>query len=233
MQKLIAEREQPIEIAVPAYEAGLGRAVSKGFERVAHAGSEPALPYTNADLGLWGLLATVTMLFAGFTSAYLVRRASGDWQSIAPPSLLYLNTVLLVMSSVAVELGRNSVRSARSVLSVRSGRWAGAFASRFWMAASLALAFAFLGGQILAWRQLEAAGIFLPTSPHSSFFYLLRGLHGVHLAGGVFALLYAFRKTETASTEDVEPAALRLCATYWHFLTGVWLYLFFLLFVWR
>ena len=218
----IAEKGQTTEMGVPAQEAGSGRAVWKGSERVAEVGSEQALPYTNADLGLWGLLATVTMLFARFTSAYLVRRVAGDWQPIAPPSLLYVNTVVLVLSSMALEVARVSLRSGQQT------------AFRLWTSASTLLGVAFLGGQVLAWRQLQGLGIYLPTSPHSSFFYLLTGLHGVHLLGGVFGLLYAFRRAWGYGRQPVlEPTALRLCATYWHFLTGIWLYLFFLLFVWR
>ncbi|MBI1955026.1 MAG: cytochrome c oxidase subunit 3 [Acidobacteria bacterium] len=218
---LLAEKSHTSEIEAPAHEAGAGRAAWKGSERLAEAGSEQVLPYTNADLGLWGLLATVTMLFAGFTSAYLVRRVAGDWQPIAPPSLLYLNTVVLVLSSMALEVARVSRRSGQQT------------AFRAWISACALLGISFLGGQILAWRQLEGLGIYLPTSPHSSFFYLLTGLHSVHLLGGVVSLLYAFRRTWSYGSHQVEPATLRLSATYWHFLTGIWLYLFFLLFVWR
>ncbi|MBI3895057.1 MAG: cytochrome c oxidase subunit 3 [Acidobacteria bacterium] len=213
---LIAEKNQTAQIGTSAPAAW------KNFERAAEARSEEALPYTDADLGLWGLLATVAMLFAGFTSAYLVRRVSGDWQPIAPPGLLYVNTIILLLSSITLEVARLSRRSGRQT------------AFHFWTSASTLLGMAFLGGQVLAWRQLQVMGIFLPTSAHSSFFYLLTGLHGVHLLGGVFGLLYAIRRAWSYDSDPVfEPAALRLTAFYWHFLTGIWIYLFFLLFVWR
>ncbi|OFW27107.1 MAG: hypothetical protein A3H27_15695 [Acidobacteria bacterium RIFCSPLOWO2_02_FULL_59_13] len=175
-------------------------------------------PVSNGQIGLGALLGTVTMLFAGFTSAYLVRRASLDWQPIYSPPILWFNTVALVVSSVTLEVSKSWYRL-------------GAIAkAKVWLLATGLLGLLFLAGQGFAWRELAAHGIYLPTSPHSSFFYMLTGVHGLHLLGGIAALAYAAKQVwRTRPGGGVLP----LCAVYWHFLTGIWLFLYFLLFVWR
>lgn len=182
--------------------------------------SRKPLP-TPAELALWVVLATVTMLFAGFTSAYLVRRTASDWVPIYAPPILWLNTLLIVLSSVTLEVSK-FVRRARH-----------AHSAQLWLLASALLGAAFVAGQVFAWEQLRASGIFLPTSPHSSFFYMLTGVHATHVLGGLAALLYVLRREwhPPSAVSAVDPTAL--VATYWHFVTGVWLFLYVLLFIWR
>ncbi len=182
-------------------------------------GRTGAVAANSAQLGLWALLATVTMLFAGFTSAYLVRRAGSDWQSILSPSVLCFNTVLLLASSMTLEIAREAMHRHQST------------AFKLWHSATTLLGLAFLIGQIVAWQQLAARGIYVPTSPHSSFFYMLTAVHGVHLLGGVFGLLYVLQRSWQAPAGPKHP--FRLCATYWHFVRGIWVFLFLLLFVWK
>jgi len=174
-----------------------------------------------AEVGLWALLATITMLFAGFSSAYLVRRAAPDWVPIYCPPVLWVSTALLVLSSVALEVAKTRRRMNR------------AGAVRSWLLAGVGLGLAFLGGQFFAWNQLSARGIFLPTSPHSSFFYMLTGVHAAHVLGGIGGLFYALFRRWSPATRPGSADPVALCATYWHFVTGVWIYLFGLLFIWR
>ena len=178
------------------------------------------LPFDTGKLGLWAFLATLSMLFVGFTSAYLVRRTGSDWQPILMPHILWLNTVLLLSSSITLEAARASMRRRRTA--VLNG----------WLLATTLLGMAFLVGQLFAWRQLAAQGIYVPTNPHSSFFYMLTGVHALHLLGGILALLYALGRAWRSRLASAEPNALNLCATYWHFVDGVWLYLFLLMFAW-
>ena len=166
-------------------------------------------------LGLWMFLATVTMLFAAFTSAYIVRRSGSDWYHVALPSILWVNSALLAASSGLVE----------------AANWYGA--RRRWNAASSALAgaallgAAFLAGQVAAWRQLAAVGIYLPSSPHSSFFFMLTGAHGVHIVAALAVLLWSLVWTRSAwSNPRRWSARMELCRTFWHFLGGLWLFLF-------
>lgn len=171
-------------------------------------------------LGLWMFLGTVTMLFAAFTSAYIVRRSGTDWRPIALPSILWLNTLILAASSLALEGGR---------WSGTRGRWPAASVA---LAAAIALGLAFLGGQMLAWRQLIAAGVYAPESPHSSFFYMLTGIHGVHVVAALVVLAWGAAGTWSgAGRRDPRrwTAIIGLCRTFWHFLGGIWIYLFILL----
>ncbi|HXB53609.1 MAG TPA: cytochrome c oxidase subunit 3 [Vicinamibacteria bacterium] len=168
--------------------------------------------------GLWAFLGTVSMLFIGFTSAVILRRASGDWRPLPAPSVLWLNTAALLASSATLEAARRRLRawdarSAQALLGV-TGLLGGLF----------------LTGQVMAWRELAARGIFLAFNPHSSFFYLLTGVHGAHLLGGLAWFAVAFlglRRLTYLPGGD----GLRLFATYWHFLDALWVYLLFLLFV--
>ena len=141
-------------------------------------------------------LSTVVMLFAALTSAYLIRRSGSDWQPVALPTIVWVNTFVLVASSITMELARRS-------------------STRLWLIITTMLGVAFLAGQFLAWRALAARGIFLPTEPHSAFFYVLSAVHGVHVAGGLVAL----------ATVTAHNSRRNLCAVYWHFVDGTWLYL--------
>lgn len=168
--------------------------------------------------GIWAFMGTVTMLFIGFTSAYMVRKTSADWRPLTPPAILWVNTAALLASSVTLQ-------RARRVL----GDWDLA-ATRTWVAVTGALGGLFVAGQLAAWRRLVAQGVYLASNPHSSFFYILTGLHGLHLLGGLawFAVI-ATRLWRLAVTPGED--GLGLFATYWHFLAALWIYLLLLLFV--
>jgi cytochrome c oxidase subunit 3 len=172
------------------------------------------------QLGLWIFLATVTMLFAAFTSAYLVRQGGDDWSRVALPPVLWVSTTMLAVSSAAVERGSRCGRH---------GRWTAASAA---MAAAVLLGGAFLVAQALAWRSMIAAGVYLPATPHSSFFYMMTGAHAVHVAAALIVLLWGAIVTWNGTGErDVRRwrSTMSTCRTFWHFLLGVWLYLFMLL----
>ena len=173
-------------------------------------------PVSKGRLLLWLVLTVVVMLFAGFTSAYIVLRRVPNWQNVALPATLWLNTFILLGSSVTMEWTRKRMRQ---------GNTSGA---KFWMGATVGLGLAFIVGQLVAWNQMAAAGVFLASTLHSSFLYILTGTHAVHVLGGIAALGFVttqiFRDRYTATNH--EPVAL--CATYWHFMGGVWVFLFLL-----
>lgn len=177
----------------------------------------PGILGDTARFGLWAFLGTVSMLFLGFTSAYLIRRASADWRPLQAPLILWANTAALLASSFTLQAARKRLRE----WDVR-----GLFP---WVAATGALGALFVAGQVAGWRRLAAQGVFLASNPHSSFFYVLTGLHGLHLLGGLVwlaAVLVQVRRMAYTPGED----GLRLFATYWHFLGALWVYLLLLLF---
>lgn len=173
---------------------------------------------TPARIAVWLLVGAITVLFAAFTSTYLVRRGEADWRAGPLPPVLWVTTGIILGSSITLEQAR------------RLGRRGELRALRTWLSGTTLLGLAFLAGQLLAWRQLAAAGVYLGSYPHSSFFYLLTGAHGLHLVGGIGALLYAMCRAPAATTPAAALDIADPVATYWHFLTGLWIYLFVILF---
>lgn len=174
------------------------------------------------QIGVWTFLGTVTMLFGAFTSALLVRRTSADWVPVVLPSLLWVNTACLAASSVALEAGR--AMAARHL-------WPRA---RVGVGLAIGLGVVFLVGQVRAWQELVAAGVYVPTNPHSAFFYVLTGVHALHLLAGLGLLTFAFTRARADDGRStVTPAGiLDLAATCWHFFGALWLYLFYVVSTW-
>lgn len=180
-------------------------------------------PASSARTGVWVGIAAITMSFAAYTSALVVRQGTGDWQHFRLPGILYGNTLLLLASSAALELGRAGIR--RSWLDTlvaaqprSSPRGIG------WLYAALTLGLLFIGGQAVAWRDLAGQGLFLATNPSSSFFYVFTALHALHLVGGMAALGYVLNRLPrraSGPSDDLLGAA----ALYWHFMDVLWLYL--------
>jgi cytochrome c oxidase subunit 3 len=190
------------------------------------AGPVTAYPQTEAPtthpakIGLGVFLAVVGALFALLISAYFMRMVYADWQPAPMPKLLWLNTAMLGLASLALQCAVSAAHTGR-LDDLRLALFAAAAAS-----------LAFLGGQLLAWRDLAAQGYFVAENPSVSFFYLLTAMHGLHIAGGLAALaatnVRAWRATRTAGL--MLPA--ELCAMYWHVLFVVWLALFSVLMGW-
>jgi cytochrome c oxidase subunit 3 len=172
----------------------------------------------SAKLGLWLAMGSITMLFAAFTSAYIVRSTGSDWASLEAPPMLWLNTLVLVLSSVTMEYARRAFF-----------RWQ-PLTFRKWIFVTAALGAFFLAGQLVVWSELSAQGIYLSSHPHSSFFYVLTAVHGVHLLAGVLVLFYVLALAMRYRLTPGESSSPGLAATYWHFVDGLWLYLLVVLF---
>ena len=171
--------------------------------------------------GLMVLLAATTMAFAAFTSAFVVRRGmSNDWVDMRLPRIVWVNTAVLLASSLLLELARRSLKTGR-----RSGF------NRYWTAGTV-LGALFLAGQAIAWRQLNQAGIFVSSNPSSSFFYVLTAYHGLHIVGGLSALVYVDVQALRLRLGPGKRTAVDVSAMFWHFVDGIWLYLMVLFLVW-
>jgi cytochrome c oxidase subunit 3 len=194
-------------------------------------------------LGLLVGLVAVTMLFVSFTSVYVVRRGLptfdgrtggyvSDWLQVnLPTTLLLVNTLLLVLSSITAELARRQITRQAALAPVRSipGVSIGKERSFPWLGATVVLGLAFLTGQWMAWRQLADRGFYLATSPSSSMVYLLTATHAVHLAGGLLVLLYAAGTALLHRPVEGRRIVVDVTAWYWHFMALIWIYVFTLL----
>ena len=174
-----------------------------------------------SSTAIYVVLFAITMMFAAFTSALIVRKGSSlDWQTFTLPSILYFNTLLLLASSVTLEVSRRRVAALMGGLKSQGGSPAR------WLYITLFLGLLFVGGQYVAWSQLRAEGLYLATNPSSSFFYLLTATHALHVLGGLGGLVYVIRKL---SKSALLRSQLVATARYWHFMDLLWLYLLCLL----
>ena len=167
-----------------------------------------------AKIGLWVFLAVVTSLFALFISAYTTRMELGDWRPLPEPTLLWFNTAILVLSSIALQWARHSVEK-EEIGGVKIG-----------LAAGGGLTISFMVGQLVAWQQLGDLGYHPSTNPANGFFYLITGLHGLHMLGGLVAWCRTSFKVWRGSEAAEVRLSVELCTAYWHFLLVVWFVLF-------
>lgn len=166
------------------------------------------------------LLAIIGAMFTLLIGAWFMRRDLGDWQSLPLPDILWVNTGALVLSSIALEWTQRSARQG-SMAQVRLG-----------LVTASVLAVGFLVGQLVAWQQLSAAGFIVAGNPANSFFYLVTGLHGLHIVGGLVALGWAASKAWHSDSVATVRLNVELCSTYWLFMLVVWVALFALLAGW-
>jgi len=174
-----------------------------------------------SSTGIWVVLASITMSFAAFTSALIVRQgAAPDWRHLTLPRILYLNTLVLLGSSVALEVAR------RRVGAFMSGRRDQVANPSRWLYITLFLGLLFVAGQYVAWMQLRAQGLFLATNPNSSFFYVLTAIHALHVSGGLGGLARVILRLHKSI---LRKSTLDATSHYWHFMDGLWVYLLVLL----
>jgi len=189
---------------------------AEGDPRVAQEYSPPP-----SSTAIWVVMFAVTMMFAAFSSALIVRKGSSlDWQTFTLPSILYFNTLLLLASSVTLEVSR------RRVATFMGGSKSQVESPARWLYITLFLGLLFVVGQYAAWRQLRAEGLYLATNPGSSFFYLLTAAHALHVLGGLGGLIYVIHKLRKSVLRRDQLVA---AARYWHFMGILWLYLLLLL----
>ena len=182
---------------------------------VADPGDDGGVVLPPAYLGLKFFLAVATVIFSLLIVSYAGRMGLGDWRPLHEPWLLWPNTAALILSSIALQW---------SVAKARRGDLGGV---RHGLLAGGALAAIFIAGQLVVWQQLIGLGYFASTNPANAFFYLMTGLHGLHLLGGLVAWVRTMGKLGREECEIAElGSSVELCAIYWHFLLALWLVLF-------
>jgi cytochrome c oxidase subunit 3 len=163
---------------------------------------------------LWIFLVTVIMIFAALTSAYIVRQSDGNWMLFELPNLFLATTGIILVSSATMHWAYLSVKKDNLE------------AAKLAVALTTILGISFLIGQYLAWGELVKNSVYLVGNPSGSFVYIISGLHGVHIVGGIIFLLIVFVSIFKLKAHSKNLLRVEMCATYWHFLGGLWLYLF-------
>ena len=179
-----------------------------------------------AETGVWVAVAAISMCFASLISALIVRQGiAPDWLHFELPRILYFNTLILLASSFALEASRRSLGKRLDAGTQESPNAQASPGSIFWLCVAIALGGCFVVGQFVAWSELAAKGLLLASSPSSSFFYVLTAAHGLHLLGGMMGLVYALYRIGR-SAGPREKVVLGVTSVYWHFMDGLWVFLF-------
>lgn len=163
---------------------------------------------------LWLFIVSICMLFAGLTSAYIVKKSDGRWLQFDMPDMFLYSTLVLVLSSIAMHWTYLKAKD-NSLKAVKIG-----------ITATAAIAMVFFYMQYLSWVKLVSQDVFLVGNPSGSFVYIFSGLHLAHLIGGLVFLLVVFLDTMNYKVHSKSMLAIEMCTTYWHFLGGLWIYLY-------
>jgi cytochrome c oxidase subunit 3 len=166
---------------------------------------------------MWLFIASVVMLFAAWTSAYIVKRGEPGWSSFELPTLFWINTAIVLFSSVTM------------IWAQRSARLDNIEMTKVGITATSILGVAFLVGQLMAWSKMTEMGYYftgMGSNTSSSFIYVISGFHGLHIVGGLVFLMIVLIRTFRLKVNSKNMISIELCSTYWHFLGLLWLYLF-------
>jgi cytochrome c oxidase subunit 3 len=170
---------------------------------------------------LWGFIVTIVMLFASQTSAYLVRRAEGNWVEFEVPQIFWYSTAVLLVSSIMMHMAywaakKDNFNTLKIAISI-----------------TFALGLVFLWMQVEGWKVLVSQNIYFVGNPSQSFFYVFTWLHGVHLMTGLIVLCVTFVSAMKMNVHAKNLRRIEICTTYWHFLDLLWIYLFVFLLYFR
>ncbi|MCC5920508.1 MAG: cytochrome c oxidase subunit 3 [Cyclobacteriaceae bacterium] len=186
------------------------------YVKIIDPNKEPDAPLSMhpQKFALWLFIVSVVMIFAALTSAYIVRQAEGDWLVFNMPSIFWFNTLVVALSSVSMHFAyiyakkdnQNKLKFATAITAV--------------------LGFAFIYGQVKGWGDLVDQGVYFVGNPAGSFMYVLTGLHLVHLLSGIIFVIVLLAFVFYNKVNSNKMLNMEMCSTYWHFLSGLWIYLF-------
>ncbi len=214
-------------IEIPPRLDDSGRSGSGGPGDKGFGGGDPyeplgwSVPPGAYRTGMWVAMVSIVMFFGGLSSALIVRKsASPGWVHFELPWILYGNTIVLILSSLTFEFSRQGLSAG--------------LARRFkiWLFITLVLGLIFIAGQLMVWKELQVKGVYLDLNPSGSFFYTLTAAHGLHLLGGLIALVYLVSQAKYIALGIKRRTAFDVTAIYWHFMDCLWICLFILL-VWK
>jgi cytochrome c oxidase subunit III len=175
---------------------------------------EATLSMNPGKFALWLFIASIVMIFASLTSAYIVRRAEGNWLVFDLPPMLYISSVVILASSATM------------IWSLLANKKGDDSTSRMALIITTVLGIAFTVGQFFGFKEMVGVGVYLVGNPSGSFVYILIGLHMLHIVAGMVFLLITLGQSFTGRITKDNPTVLEMCSTFWHFLGGMWIYLF-------
>jgi len=177
-------------------------------------GAEQPISMHPKKFALWLFIVSVVMVFAGLTSAYIVRQAEGNWLEFDLPSILYYSSGIIILSSITMHWAYTAAQN-DDMKSLRIG-----------MILTTVLGLAFVVTQWYSWVALVDKDVYFVGNPAGSFMYVFTGLHALHLISGVIFLIIVLISTLNYKVHSQNLARMEMCTTYWHFLGGLWIYLF-------
>lgn len=177
-------------------------------------GAEQPIAMHPKKFALWLFIVTVVMIFASLTSAYIVRQSEGNWLEFDLPEIFWYNSAIILLSSITLHWSYMSAKK-DDLAKVRSG-----------MILTSILGVIFLVGQWYSWGALVDRDVFFVGNPAGSFLYVFTGLHALHLISGVIFLIIVLISSFRYQVHSKNMDTMEMCVTYWHFLGGLWLYLF-------
>jgi cytochrome c oxidase subunit 3 len=177
-------------------------------------GAEQPLAMHPKKFALWLFIVSVVMVFAGMTSAYIVRQGEGNWLEFDLPNVFWYTSGIIILSSLSLQWAYSSAKK-DNFNNIKIG-----------LLITVILGIAFLVGQLFSWEALVAEDVYFVGNPSGSFMYVFTGLHAVHLISGVIFLIIVLISALWNKIHSQKLAQLEMCVTYWHFLGGLWLYLF-------
>ncbi len=191
--------------------------------------TEQAEPYSSNKLriAMWFLLLVVMMTFGGLVGAYIVISTNGvmEWKPFALPVQVWISTVLILASSVTYKIAHSSLNDDKQQK------------AKNWLLTTTVFGGMFIASQLLAWVELVRRGVYVQSNPYAGFFYILTAVHAVHVIGGIIALGYILLRTWQATSSDEELTKRKQISNsvgwYWHFMDGLWIFLFLLLGFWK
>lgn len=163
---------------------------------------------------LWGFMVSSAMIFAGFTSAYIVRQADGGWLSFELPKLFYISTIIIFLSSATMQWAFTAAKNS-NVTQIRLG-----------LLITLSLGILFLFTQVNAYYSLGELGIYMDTNPSSSFLFVISLVHAIHIIAGIILLIATFVSSLKFKVHSKNLFRIKITTYFWHFLGALWIYLF-------
>jgi cytochrome c oxidase subunit 3 len=163
---------------------------------------------------VWLFIVSIVMLFAALTSAYVVKQSEGSWLNFSLPGVFWITTAIILISSLTMQMAERAAK--KDNLS----------RLKIFLVLTAVLGLAFLIGQYQSWKQLVGMDVFFVGNPAGSFLYVLTGLHGIHIISGILFILIVIFSTLRLKVHSKRMVKIEMCTSYWHFLGGLWVYLF-------